>query len=161
MSETAPSGKALLWIDDEPHSLSCERLLLEKSGVHVEWATTIAEATERLNSKRYDLIILDCMLPPDSPSEEPIRAGVTFLDRLRSGKIGASCDNRKLKVIVVTAIGSMHILETLRKAEGVERIMMKPIATREMHEAIMESLGRSEIGTGITTGSTRRHTRRA
>ncbi len=69
----------ILVIDDNEELLYGLQQLLRDAHYHVDVATTILSGSECLNHKKYDLILLDWMLPDGS--------GIDLLTRLRREKI--------------------------------------------------------------------------
>ncbi|MDD2828332.1 MAG: response regulator transcription factor [Sulfuricurvum sp.] len=69
----------LLIIDDNEELLYALQQLLRDAQYHVDVATTLADGKECIDEKKYDLILLDWMLPDGS--------GVDLLIRLRKNNI--------------------------------------------------------------------------
>ena len=69
----------LLIIDDNEELLYALQRLLKDAQYHVDVSTTLSEGTHAINQKKYDLILLDWMLPDGS--------GIDLLLRLRREKI--------------------------------------------------------------------------
>lgn len=55
--------KHILVVDDDPDILTLERKILEREGYLVSFANDGKEAMERLKNKRFDLVLLDIMMP--------------------------------------------------------------------------------------------------
>jgi|GEM_PF-1035508 len=70
-----PDKKTVLLVEDNPKILDINRRMLEKEGLCVMTAKTIAEARENVKRKTPDLAVLDIMLPDGS--------GLDFLSELR------------------------------------------------------------------------------
>ncbi len=69
----------LLIIDDNEELLYALQRLLKDAQYHVDIATTLREGAKAINQKKYDLILLDWMLPDGS--------GIDLLIRLRHEKL--------------------------------------------------------------------------
>ena len=69
----------LLIIDDNEELLYALQRLLKDAQYHVDTSTTLADGSHAINQKKYDLILLDWMLPDGS--------GIDLLLRLRREKI--------------------------------------------------------------------------
>lgn len=69
----------ILIIDDNEELLYALQHLLKDALYHVDVATTLGEGTNAINQKKYDLILLDWMLPDGT--------GIDLLIRLRQEKI--------------------------------------------------------------------------
>ena len=71
------SGKRILWVDDEPNSVSLEIEGFEALGAAVVQRSTTEAALQSLGSSKFDLIISDMGRPPDN------RAGYSLLQSVR------------------------------------------------------------------------------
>lgn len=56
-------GLKVLWVDDEPHSLRYEHKLAQRYGWELHFASTAQEALDVTARDRFDLLILDIILP--------------------------------------------------------------------------------------------------
>jgi two-component system sensor histidine kinase/response regulator len=56
-------GKSILAIDDDQNILNLEKTILEQKGFEVTLAVGGPEALELLSKQRFDLILLDVMMP--------------------------------------------------------------------------------------------------
>ncbi len=56
-------NRRILIVEDEPHIALTMGLLLENGGAHVAKAATLAEARGLLNKERFNIVLLDRMLP--------------------------------------------------------------------------------------------------
>ncbi len=54
---------SILVVDDEPDNIKLIDLILRKANYKVEYATDGAEALQKANTKKYDLILLDILMP--------------------------------------------------------------------------------------------------
>jgi DNA-binding NtrC family response regulator len=89
-----PRFSEVLWVDDEP--VPGFGLLLREHGFNVEWATTGAQALQRVRERRYALVIVDVRLKD--------MLGLTVVKRLVGGS----------QVLVVTG----HYLEDEIRTEA-------------------------------------------
>lgn len=64
---------SVLWVDDNPSNNIYERKSLEALGINITTSKSTADALEKLQSFKYDLIISDMGRPPDN------QAGYTLL----------------------------------------------------------------------------------
>lgn len=55
-------GRVLL-VDDNPINRLIARQLLEKLGVQIDLAEDGAEALQKLDATRFDLVLMDCVMP--------------------------------------------------------------------------------------------------
>lgn len=53
----------LLWVDDDEERFAYERFVLCEQGWAVDWATTVEEAATKASAERYDVVVLDQMVP--------------------------------------------------------------------------------------------------
>lgn len=136
--------RQVLWVDDEPHTMECEEVLLVERGVSITWATSIAQATRELQHGEYDLLVLDCMLPSDGADVSPAMAGLEFLRTLRS-QAGGPRSKRSIPAIVFTAVTEHSILSHM-SAQGVECIIIKPEFPEQVCKVILAALENSEPG---------------
>jgi len=74
-------SRRILWIDNDRIFLSphVHRLVVE--GYAVEQAFTLSEGLEKLKERRYDLVILDVMVPVREQEEDLFPPGETDLGR--------------------------------------------------------------------------------
>ena len=90
----------ILVIDDEPDLRTLYELTLLREGYQVEAASTIQEAWDLLNARRFDLVITDMRLPDGS--------GIDLLKGVRA-------QQRRERCIVITAYGSAeNAVESLK-----------------------------------------------
>lgn len=130
--------RRILWIEDEVFSVNALAHLLEKHGLSVDLVEDSRTACHCLERHRYDLIILDCMLPPASKTEMPIESGITFMKQLRRGKIGDG-SHKSVPVIVITAVADTNILRRLQK-QKITKLLRKPMTFDEIYCNILEVL---------------------
>ena len=83
----------ILWVDDHPSSNASLTSLFTRVGMHVDSATSTAEALERLASKSYDIVITDMRRDTEQPAET---AGITLLNAMAARGI-------RLPVLMFTA----------------------------------------------------------
>ena len=106
----------VLVVDDEPRIVSFVSRALEAEGIGVDVAYDGAQALELAAARRYDLVVLDLLLPKVD--------GVTVLRRLLS-------DRPEQRVLVLSAISSIDSkVECLDL--GATDYLPKPFAVREL-----------------------------
>jgi two-component system, OmpR family, response regulator len=124
-----PNGSARILLVDDEHSI--QTLLsypLRKDGYHVTGAHDGSEALERFEEARFDLVILDLMLPKLD--------GVEVCRQLRS--------RSQVPIIMLTAKGS----ETDKVAGlevGADDYITKPFSMREFRSRVKAALRRSRM----------------
>ena len=132
-----PNGSArILLVDDEQSIQTLLSYPLRKDGYHVTGAHDGSEALERFEEARFDLVILDLMLPKLD--------GVEVCRQLRS--------RSQVPIIMLTAKGS----ETDKVAGlevGADDYITKPFSMREFRSRVKAALRRSRmVGTGSRGG---------
>jgi DNA-binding response OmpR family regulator len=130
-----PNGSArILLVDDEQSIQTLLSYPLRKDGYHVTSALDGSEALRRFEEGRFDLVILDLMLPQ--------MGGVEVCRQLRS--------RSQVPIIMLTAKGS----ETDKVAGlevGADDYITKPFSMREFRSRVKAALRRSRMG-GETGG---------
>jgi DNA-binding response OmpR family regulator len=119
----------ILLVDDEQSIQTLLSYPLRKDGYHVTSALDGSEALQRFEEGRFDLVILDLMLPRLD--------GVEVCRQLRS--------NSQVPIIMLTAKGS----ETDKVAGlevGADDYITKPFSMREFRSRVKAALRRSRMG---------------
>jgi DNA-binding response OmpR family regulator len=133
-----PNGSArILLVDDEQSIQTLLSYPLRKDGYHVTSALDGTEALRRFEEGRFDLVILDLMLPR--------MGGVEVCRQLRS--------RSQVPIIMLTAKGS----ETDKVAGlevGADDYITKPFSMREFRSRVKAALRRSRMGGETTTDAT-------
>ncbi len=127
----APDMRVLI-ADDQPDLLDALRLLLKSEGIEMEAVTSPEAAIAALETRRYDLLLMDLNYTGDTTSGAE---GIDLLARVQA--IDSS-----LPIIVMTGWGSVDIaVETMRR--GVRDFVQKP-----WDNAALVATLRSEINAG-------------
>jgi DNA-binding response OmpR family regulator len=124
----------ILLVDDEQSIQTLLSYPLRKDGYHVTSALDGGEALQRFEEGRFDLVILDLMLPRLD--------GVAVCKALRS--------RSQVPIIMLTAKGS----ETDKVAGlevGADDYITKPFSLREFRSRVKAALRRSRMGAGNGT----------
>jgi len=131
-----PNGSTrILLVDDEQSIQTLLSYPLRKDGYHVTSALDGAEALRRFEEGRFDLVILDLMLPQ--------MGGVEVCRQLRS--------RSQVPIIMLTAKGS----ETDKVAGlevGADDYITKPFSMREFRSRVKAALRRSRMGAETKEG---------
>jgi two-component system, OmpR family, response regulator len=125
----ANGSARILLVDDEQSIQTLLSYPLRKDGYHVTSALDGTEALQRFEDGRFDLVILDLMLPRLD--------GVEVCRRLRS--------HSQVPIIMLTAKGS----ETDKVAGlevGADDYITKPFSMREFRSRVKAALRRSRMG---------------
>lgn len=123
--------KKILIVDDEANILELLRYNLNKNGFEVEEASTGEEALEKINNNKYDMAILDLMLP-----------GIDGLEVLRT--IRATEKIKNLPVIMLTA-KSEEIDKVIGLELGADDYLCKPFGVHELLARMKAVARRIEI----------------
>jgi phosphate regulon transcriptional regulator PhoB len=119
----------VLVVEDEGDIRELIRYNLAQEGFAVEEAADGAEALDRIERRKPDLLVLDLMLPQMS--------GLELCQRLR-----ANADTTKLPIIVVTA-KSAEVDRILGLEMGADDYVVKPFSPREVVARVKALLRRT------------------
>jgi len=126
----ATGSSRLLVVDDEANNRAALARRLTQKGYIVEVAEDGPQALARIPHGRYDLVLLDQMMPG--------MRGIEVLRRLRS-----MYSQSELPVIMVTGVDQSNtVVEALRL--GANDYMVKPVDTMVVAARIQSQLARSE-----------------
>jgi DNA-binding response OmpR family regulator len=126
---SAPPGSSILFVEDDVKTADTLALYLRHDGHVVTVARDGAEGLERATRERYDLVILDRMLPAIE--------GVEVCARIR--------ERSDVPVIVLTAVaGERDRLDGF--AAGADDYVVKPFSPRELVARVRAVLRRAEAG---------------
>jgi DNA-binding response OmpR family regulator len=118
----------VLIVDDEPDILLMLRVNLEAEGYETAMAADGETALERLGADRFDLMLLDVMMP--------VMDGWGVLDNLRN------VDEPPLVVVISAKSSDRDVARALES--GAVDFMAKPFSTRELTALIADVLALSE-----------------
>lgn len=128
--------KAVLVIEDDRHILELLRVCLEQEGYRVVTEENGARGMEKARRERFDLIILDLMLPG--------KDGFSICRELSAG------GGHKTPILILTAKGD-EADRVLGLRLGADDYVVKPFSTRELAarvEAILRRTARDERSNG-------------
>lgn len=115
------AGKSILVVDDDPDILTAITAGLADTGVAIQTATDGNRAVSLAEQNRFDLVILDVMLPQKS--------GFLVLERLRHGKPRGTGP----KIVMITGNqGKRH--RQYAEALGVDGYLNKPFRMERLRE---------------------------
>lgn len=120
-------AEKLLLVEDEDTLCESLQRVFRAEGYDVDKADSAESAFKLLESKSYDLIITDIILPGIS--------GIELLTKYRKKNPGQ-------KVIIITAYGSMATAVEAIKA-GACDFLVKPLMHDEMKRAVREALDKA------------------
>jgi CheY-like chemotaxis protein len=129
----------ILFVEDEENAIIGACAILGSRGDAVDVAGTADEALASVRDVKYDLLLLDIMLPPgEALADISFReAGKEFAAKLRAGAFGSLKTERDVPIIALTAVCDLGVLESLRKLECME-VLTKPISAEDIVKAIEE-----------------------
>ncbi len=129
MGEPAPSGKRILWVDDEVDLLRPHVLFLQAKGYHVDAIANGDDALALLRTRPYDLVLLDEQMPG--------RRGLEVLEILRREDPHAH----------VVMVSKSEEDRTMKEAIGrrVDAYLVKPTSPRQVLSAVTRILEGSTI----------------
>lgn len=115
MTETP---RKVLIVDDEPNIVTALEFLLKRSGYEVLLATNGAEALDRVESHRPDVVLMDVMMP--------IKSGFEVCQRMRERP-----ELAQIKIVMLSAKGSeAEVSKGL--SLGADLYITKPFSTQEL-----------------------------
>jgi len=123
----------VLLVEDDETIGELVRYNLEKQGYSVEWVLDGKEALERLSEKKYDIIVLDLMLPEID--------GLELCRRIREEGV-----NKDTPIIVLTAL-SDEDTKVKGFSSGADDYVTKPFSVKELIariEAVLRRVGYSK-----------------
>jgi two-component system OmpR family response regulator len=133
LQETSPMSMKLLLVEDDPLLGKSLHRGLSDAGHECDWTTSGREAIRRVTSTRYDVVVLDLMLPD-----------ISGLDVLR----GMRDERNETPVLVLTALGSVDERVSGLNA-GADDYLVKPFAFAEL-AARLEALSRRAAKTVLS-----------
>lgn len=122
-----PQARVLV-VDDNRANLMMMEMLLRRSQMQIECADGGNECLQMTKQTKYDLILMDHMMPEPN--------GIQTLHLLRADRDNP---NRETKVIVTTA-NAISGMEELYKNEGFDGYITKPIMPEKMEELLVKYL---------------------
>ena len=116
--------KNILVVDDDKATLQILERILQKHGYNVDVAETGREAEEKVNTKPFDLALIDVKLPDTD--------GIDLLGEIQRIK-------PKMIKIVITGFASME--NGIRAMEsGADAYLVKPVSSEELLKVIEQKL---------------------
>ena len=128
---TGEGSARILLVDDEPAVQTLLSYPLQKDGHEVVSAVDGREALERFAEQRFDLVVLDIMLPKLD--------GIEVCRRLRT--------RSQVPIIMLTAKDD-EIDKVLGLEMGADDYITKPFSVREFRSRVRAALRRSEMAGG-------------
>ena len=121
-------GKKVLIVDDDEDILASIRMLVDKMGLDVKTANNGMKAIEMLKKEKFDLVLLDILMPGMSGRE--------VLKRIRSDS-----NLKNQKVIFTTVVQLSGAGESIIKELKPSDFIQKPVNVAEFKRKINKVLG--------------------
>lgn len=129
---TAPDAKVLA-VDDNQSNLTIVQLFLKRTGIVPDLCSTGSSAIEHCRQKKYDLILLDHMMPqPD---------GVETLHIIRSDENSL---NKDTKAVVLTA-NAVAGSRQMYLDEGFDDYLTKPLDAAALEQTVKALLPQDKV----------------
>ena len=119
----------ILIVDDVPKNIQVAASILQSDSYHIAFAQDGPTALSQVESNRFDLILLDIMMPQMD--------GFEVLERLKGNP-----DTAGIPVIMLTARKSREDMEKARNLGAVEYIT-KPFKAIEVVDKVLRHVGQS------------------
>ena len=129
-------GKRILLVDDEQSQRSVIQQFLLPMGVEIDEAASGREALELAAKNRYDLIIMDIVMPGIN--------GYEVTEKLRQGEFGSEASN--IPIVAYTAEPA-YIARPMSEKIGMQALISKPCSQSELINAL-----RSVFQQGMSVG---------
>ncbi|MCR5672336.1 MAG: response regulator [Lachnospiraceae bacterium] len=129
---TAPDADILI-VDDVKMNLTVESKLLSNTKVHVDTASSGAQALEMTKEKRYDVILMDHLMPEMD--------GIECLSNIRKQDYG-KC--RDVPVIVLTANAAAEDMQMYKEA-GFDGFLVKPVSGAKLEGGLLKHIPPEKI----------------
>jgi CheY-like chemotaxis protein len=134
--------KRILFVDDEDWSVTPYFPKLQDENVDVDLAKDGDEALSLLQKNKYDLLVLDIMLPPGNKigkQVEPRKAGAILLRIIRQNEIPNMKTLPTVPVVILTAVIDHQLAESLKPLEATE-VFQKPAPFDEVTDKLLALL---------------------
>jgi DNA-binding NtrC family response regulator len=118
------NNKKILIIDDDKFILDVFSRILKNQGYNVDTAETGQKALEKLKTKKFDLAIIDMILPDTN--------GTSLIPKMNEIQ-------PEIKKIVLTGYPSAADSNKTKK-QGVNAYLIKPVKSEKIIETITKSL---------------------
>ncbi|MBR5115589.1 MAG: DegV family EDD domain-containing protein [Lachnospiraceae bacterium] len=132
VSFTAPDARILI-VDDNEMNLEVEKKLLIGTEISVDTALSGEEALSRTAALRYDLILMDHLMPEMD--------GITCMQQIRKQVEGY---NNHVPIIVLTANAGSENRE-LYSNSGFDGYLVKPVSGHQLEEAVLSHLPAAKV----------------
>lgn len=129
---TAPHARILV-VDDVKMNLNVVRLLLKNTGIQIDLAASGDECLKYTLMKRYDVILMDHMMP--------IMDGIEALHRIREQADGLNTDTPVVALTANALVGAQEMY----LSEGFVSYLSKPVKGTDLEECLLKILPEDKI----------------
>ena len=129
---TAPHARILV-VDDVKMNLNVVRLLLKNTGIQIDLASSGDECLKYTLMKRYDVILMDHMMP--------IMDGIEALHRIREQADGLNTDTPVVALTANALVGAQEMY----LSEGFVSYLSKPVKGADIEECLLRILPEDKI----------------
>ena len=139
-------NKRVLFIEDEAFTVKAlAKFLSEFEDYTVDLLEDLTEAVRLLSRQKYDLLILDIMLPHNGIIDEkvsPKKSGIAFARALRQGRVAGYnvAENADIPLLVLTAIVDPRSTREVKMLKP-SSLLRKPVAWTEFYDAVQTATG--------------------
>ena len=130
----------VLWVDEEPHTLRYESRLAEARGWKITWVSSADEGMHLVKRRRFDLLVVDLILPLDEYENQrgvtDVENGLRLVEQIRvpDRKGRTPCD---VPMVVVSAvITPKRLNRVLGFLSSRQFLLSKPIPTARFNELL-------------------------
>ncbi len=124
---------AVLIVDDNEMNLEVEKKLLAGTKIKVDTADSGESALSSTNRKRYDIILMDHLMPEMD--------GIECMQRIRKQTGGL---NNHVPIIALTANAGSENRE-LYRTSGFDGYLLKPVSGQQLEEMLLTHLPESKV----------------
>ncbi len=129
---TAPRARILV-VDDVKMNLNVVRLLLKNTGMQIDLASSGEECLKYTLVKRYDIILMDHMMP--------IMDGIEALHKIREQADGLNTDTPVVALTANALVGAQEMYLD----EGFVSYISKPVKSIDLEAALVKLLPKDKI----------------
>lgn len=123
--------KRILLVDDETRRMASTIEIFKESGFDISHIDTKEKAIIALKNQKYDIIILDIMMPTDNPIEDEYG----LFTGMNLGIFVRNTMNIKTPIVFYTAINNSKVFRNLKELENVY-FVPKPTSVLSLIEKI-------------------------
>lgn len=131
-SFTAPEARVLI-VDDNEMNLEVEKKLLMGTKMQIDTATSVKDALKMTLKKRYDVILMDHLMPETD--------GIEGLHEIRNQEGGL---NNSIPVVVLTANAGSENRKAYSMA-GFDGYLVKPVSGAALEEQLIKYISEEKL----------------